>query len=347
MLNYSIFAASKRIQAAAKNAPPLKKGDKGYGVTLLQGSLIDLGYKLPLSTNKQGGPDGIYGAETKGVVWKFQEDKKLKSDGVAGRNTIVKIDTLMVAKISKIPKPHPKPKFPKPVLPKSRDYKIGVNDPSIISDRGSGVWNSVNTTAIAFAQKLAVLQVLPAAAIYIGFDAARHLRHYFSNLGTDLTINLVGMVNEVPSAKAFYELEINQAKIFVEQLPLGTHNITSTRTQGGYNEKYESKNWFYAVGGYAVWGKGKATVSNGIAGREYKLDFEYKFFDRYNWDKGKEVEIKIPLKDEEIVITDEFMGDFHRQGLAREYKEVGSFRKTINWKHGELISSEQIKPGSR
>ncbi len=103
MLNFPIFAAGKRIQAAAKslfqqahahmvralptgllgraqspteigskNAPPLKKGNKGYGVTLLQASLIDLGYKPPLSTRNKGGPDGIYGAETTGVVWKFR-----------------------------------------------------------------------------------------------------------------------------------------------------------------------------------------------------------------------------------------------------------------------------------
>lgn len=345
MLSYPPFVSSKRIQAAARNAPPIKKGDRGQGVAFLQGALIDLGYKLPVSTRKNGLPDGVYGTETKGVVWKFQEARKLKTDGVTGRNTIAKIDALMVAKTGPV-LPNKPPK-PKPVIPKSRDYKIGVDDPSISPDRGAGVWGSVSTTMTTATMKEAIIQALPAAYVYIGDDAVKHLKHYFGNTGTNLTIDLAGMVNEVPSAKKLYELEVAQAKLFVEQLPVGNHNITSTRAQGGYNEKHESKNWYFAVGGYSVWGKGAAVVSDGTAGREYKLDFEYKFFDRYNWDTGKHVEIKIPLKDEPIEISDIFMGDFHRQRLAKEYNEIGSFKRNFNWKQGEPIAAEQVMPGSR
>lgn len=345
MLNYPAFSASKRIQSAAKNAPPLKKGNKGYGVALLQACLIDLGSKLPLSTRNKKVPDGIYGTETKGVVWKFQEDNKLKTDGIAGKNTIEKVDSLMVAKKLKIPKPLP----PKPVFPTSRDYKIGVDDPRIIPDQGAGIWRSVEISYSTVVQKAFIIKVLPVAEFSIGFDAVKHMEHYFKGSGLDLPINLVKMINNVSSAKRFYELEVNQAIKYVEQLPQGTHNITSIRTQGGYNTKNESKNWYFAVGGYSVWGKGKAIVSKSISGREYKLEFEYKFFDRYNWDKGKKVEINIPVFNEGLEITDEFMADFHRQGLAREYNLVGSFKKTFNWKHGELISSAKMKPepGSR
>ena len=63
-LTYAPFIAIDSIREAAKNAPPLKLGSKGAGVKMLQGGLIDLGYKMPNSTKKTGYPDGIYGRET-------------------------------------------------------------------------------------------------------------------------------------------------------------------------------------------------------------------------------------------------------------------------------------------
>lgn len=340
MLKFPNFVASKQIQAVAKNHLSLKKGSKGYGVSLVQGALIDLGYSLPLSM-KKGSPDGLYGKETAKGVSKFQKDKKLKEDGIVGQKTIKKIDFLMAEKPSLKHLSSSKSLFSSL---KSRDYKIGTDDPKINSDRGSGTWKSAEITITALAQKTAILNALPAAGMHIGSDAAKHLRHYFRNIGTKLTIDLVSMVNDVPSAKAFYELEVYQAKKFVEQLPLGVYSITSKKIFPNYNKKNENKNWYYAVGGYSLWGKGKASVEKKGTGKVYTLDFEYKIFDRYNWDKGKEVVIKIPGVDEEITITDEFMGDFHRQGLAKEYDLVGSFKKIISWKGGEAISSAQMKP---
>jgi hypothetical protein len=59
--------------------------------------------------------------------------------------------------------------------------------------------------------------------------------------------------------------------------------------------------------------------------RKYRLDYEYKVADRYNWDKDKKVEIF----GEEF--TDEFMGEFHRQGMAREFNMFGSIEESIEW----------------
>ena len=77
-----------QIRAAAENSPPLRIGSRGEGVAILQQALIDLGYKMPLST--QGGhhlPDGIFGAETDQVVKRYQRDNGLRADGAAGRLT--------------------------------------------------------------------------------------------------------------------------------------------------------------------------------------------------------------------------------------------------------------------
>lgn len=335
-LKYPVFAGNKTIQNASRNSPPLKKGARGLGVALLQGALIDLGYRLPHSTQKSGSPDGVYGKETYGAVWQFQSDRKLKKDGVAGKNTIGALDRILSAKISPVPKKIPKAP---PAIPKSREYKIGTGDPHVTRDPGAGVWNSKPKSASYVALKEAIIvEVLPKAYVLIGDDAVKHLMHYFRNRGTNYRIDLEGMVKEVPSAGKLYELEVAQVKAYTEVLPVGKHFITSKRAQGGYNTKAESKNWFFAVGGYSVWGKGQAIVKKGPAGNEFELNFEYKFFDRYNWDAGKKVDIF------GIEITYAFMGEFHKQGLAREYDEIGSFKRRFTWKAGQTIPAGQYHP---
>jgi hypothetical protein len=35
------------------------------------------------------------------------------------------------------------------------------------------------------------------------------------------------------------------------------------------------------------------------------------------------------------VVTDNFMGEFHRQGLAKEFDMFGAVKKTVKWKKGQ------------
>lgn len=62
-----------------------------------------------------------------------------------------------------------------------------------------------------------------------------------------------------------------------------------------------------------------------LTGRHYAVDFDYCFYDRYNWDGKKAVTIL------GTVVTDEFMGEFHRQGLAREFDCYGSLHRRLEW----------------
>ena len=64
----------------------LKKGCKGDDVKELQKKLMSLGYKLP-----RYGADGDFGKETDKYVRQFQVDKKLKADGIVGKNTCEKL----------------------------------------------------------------------------------------------------------------------------------------------------------------------------------------------------------------------------------------------------------------
>ena len=68
----------------------------------------------------------------------------------------------------------------------------------------------------------------------------------------------------------------------------------------------------------------------------YRIEYEYKFYDRYNWDAGKSVTFA------NITVTDHFMGEFHRQGLAREFNCLGSMRRVFSWRQGEAIAQAQL-----
>ena len=123
------------------------------------------------------------------------------------------------------------------------------------------------------------------------------------------------------------EIEFRQAQAFLQTLPVGRHQFTSIFGEPGYNLREENADWFFAIGGYTRWGKGEAVISIDptLNLRHYEVDFEYRVFDRYNWDGGKAVTIA------GHVITDEFMGEFQRQGLAREYDCYGSVHRKLVW----------------
>lgn len=341
MLKYGPFASNDILEHVARGGPILKVASRGSAVALIQGALIDLGYKMPKTTRSKGHPDGVFGTETDVALKSFQSSQGLTSDGRLGKFTMVALDKEMVS--STTPAPHvPPPPPPAPPL-RTAHYQLGSADPPLKADAGAGIWNSVPKTASYRALKMSIVEILPEASVVIGPDAARHMYHYMGNTGAPLQIDLEGMVKDVPSARQALEAEGAQAQEFVEMLPVGKHLITSRMAEPGYNTKNESWNWYFAIGGYSSWGKGEATVTAGAKGKEFVLDFEYKFFDRYNWDKGKSVKIF------RIKVTDEFMAEFHREGLAQEFDCFGSIKRRFAWKQGEDIPAAQFDrpPGQR
>ncbi|MEQ9500787.1 MAG: peptidoglycan-binding domain-containing protein, partial [Deltaproteobacteria bacterium] len=69
------------------------RGHRGEGVKQMQEKLIALGYLDPKADRKQAA-DGIFGAATEAAVRAFQKDQGLTVDGMAGRNTINKLDSI-------------------------------------------------------------------------------------------------------------------------------------------------------------------------------------------------------------------------------------------------------------
>ena len=136
------------------------------------------------------------------------------------------------------------------------------------------------------------------------------------------------MIDDVPNAKGALEDELAEAMSFVENnLRSGVAYITSGSVISPGIPRSQSLNWYLAVAGYKAWGKGLASVScDGTC----VLEFEYKVYDRYNFDGGKNADIHGGIN-----VPDELLAEFHRQGLAREYDLIGTVKKTVSWKIGE------------
>ena len=65
---------------------------------ILQRALDDLGFSMPISApRKAAPPDGIYGQETAATVRKFQQREGLGVDGIAGRQTLTRLDQIFIA----------------------------------------------------------------------------------------------------------------------------------------------------------------------------------------------------------------------------------------------------------
>jgi peptidoglycan hydrolase-like protein with peptidoglycan-binding domain len=93
------FAGNDRLQAAARNSPPLGHGATGPAVEILQSTLVELGFPMPISTKAGRIPgDGIYGSETAGTVRAFQRLQGLSADGIAGRDTLGRLDQIVATR---------------------------------------------------------------------------------------------------------------------------------------------------------------------------------------------------------------------------------------------------------
>lgn len=208
------------------------------------------------------------------------------------------------------------------------DYALGDAPPRIRPDVGSGAWCSDPQTAKMLAYKRGIEFAMDAGAtrLSIGPYATQHMRHYMDNTGTDLKLDLVTLVNRSAQLRGQLDAEIAQAKSFIESLGPGRHMVRSTRLAQGYFRQRDDSDLFFAIGGYSYWGMGAVNVTeDDEGGLTATLDFTFSFFDRYNWDGGKKVQIA------GVTVTDAFMQKFHRECYAREYDVRGELKRREVW----------------
>ncbi|KAI9800736.1 MAG: hypothetical protein M1833_003152 [Piccolia ochrophora] len=164
-------------------------------------------------------------------------------------------------------------------------------------------------------------RTIAAGAAARGFsDASRHMTHYLDGSGDDLDVSpermLRDMANFRAAAKAFAQAEGASAyasAVATAKSSTASAPFTSSWKVYDYGEGQFTDNWYYAMGAFSYSVTGVVTVS--IAGGKATASLKYKthVFDRYNWDKGKKVDIgPFEFKDDELQ-------KLHRTGLAQEY----------------------------
>jgi peptidoglycan hydrolase-like protein with peptidoglycan-binding domain len=93
MLRWPRFSSSLRLQEASRNDPPMKMGEYGDAVMIVQNALMDLGYWLPATTGDDVHmPDGMFDRETETMVRRFQASKILPITGVVDRRFLVALE---------------------------------------------------------------------------------------------------------------------------------------------------------------------------------------------------------------------------------------------------------------
>ena len=340
------FKNSEQIQAAEKNAPAIGWGAKGTGVAIIQGVLVELGARMP-KTMVKGTPDGIFGNETYDAIVSFQRSNPpLVPDGWAGRNTIAALDRKAFAMES-----NERIKFKRSPDWLPGQYELGTTQPVVKRDAGAGKFSSSKPTYQFQVYKKTLLTVLPYYQGQFGKEASEMMMHFLYASGIPKNINLRNMVHAGPNDASNsplygYYNEVVQAQRFASSLPEGTHAIRSTKphiTTANYGS------WYYAVNGMQVWGMAEVTITrqnNGM--RHYKMRFDYHMFDRYNWDLGNKAitidpsDYGAPNQVGTVSVDDSTVGEFVRQGLAREFDVFGKFTETIEWNDGDLLAPKQV-----
>lgn len=108
-LQAPFWSDDQRLQAAYRNAPPLRQGETGAAVQKLQEALVRQGFAMPGSTKPDGTLDGVWGQETTATVRAFQQEAGVRPVGgwEAGHKTLGALDARLQGDQPVPPKPEP------------------------------------------------------------------------------------------------------------------------------------------------------------------------------------------------------------------------------------------------
>ncbi len=147
-----VFLSSQ--MAFASSVTALKKDMRGDAVTELQKYLKQLGFM-------DIGPTGYFGDITEAAVKAFQKEYDLEQDGIAGKKTIGKIETLS-------------------------DGKAQISTKSATMTKASRGEDSVTDKLISFAKRFIGVRYRWGGTTPKGFDCSGFTKYVFNNIGVKL-----------------------------------------------------------------------------------------------------------------------------------------------------------------
>lgn len=193
--------------------------------------------------------------------------------------------------------------------------------PGLSAGPGAGEWNSERPRPdnIILARSAKSYLATTDARQRYGEEAAGTFRHYFDNDGAEYAVSLPKLMTEVPRVFALYEELISRAKSAVATRSRGTHMFSMREAAVTSIDRSENENWYLAVAGFSYWVSGSLEVADdGSVGGTVTLHL----WDRYDWDPGVVIPISTPFG--RVDVDQDRVGEFHRQGLAKEFDTTGT-----------------------
>jgi RHS repeat-associated protein len=214
------------------------------------------------------------------------------------------------------------------VVPPPNTYQSAIDESKAVYDTWPRTWSNFPVRLDITNRTWATI----AGGYAKGMNhAARHLKHFAWNRGTELDIGYPDLINEDLTARAHFDAELEDAINYVQlAMPFGESIVTI----GDYSTEARSKDWLFAVGGYRTW----AYADNIKCSNEGKIEMEWTivFRDVYDWELGSPA-IGGWVSDDE-------MACMHRWGEMQEYVMTGSYTVKVEVDACGDLSTAMITP---
>ena len=188
--------------------------------------------------------------------------------------------------------------------------------------------------------------------------AEKFLEHFLDNTGKPYNFDAEEVVTTTYTGANNFAANVNKIMEYCEY-NVKDHLTFRTRSDVGYStfpatkfsENCISKesgaqnlDWWFSIGNSTA----AASVSCVRNGDEYTADIKYYILDFYDWNKFclSFKECMLALLPGGIVFDGE-MGELHKMGKAREFKVVGTYKKSLTWKKGQRLVAEDIDPNGQ
>ena len=175
-------------------------------------------------------------------------------------------------------------------------------------------------------------------------QTARGLRHFASNTGKTLRIDLKTFIRQDRRALAHFIREVNDV---VQHIETNHESIAANGgrivTEDNSTDRFASHNdWHSLLGSrYHTWASAKNIK---CVGDTYSATWVFHLRDLFNWNIHGKLAISLPVPDfipveggKIDLVRDRDMAMLHRLGVMQEFNVRGKLRINLKWKKGERL----------